>query len=305
MSRTLLLGSPNVSWRQWIVETHPSHAVLCLDPADTDFGLPARLALHVGDRVTKWRFFGSLSALRSPNAILVALVELMREAPQDLLIQLFPYRPSPLLRQLALQCAQLIQPQRIVLTEDVAIDRRGWPVGPEVIEAPKGYPPMVRHAQRKARWLKLFEECDQHEVRLRDIAIEGARVGSGTEIDRNQFGKLSLENAHRIEVCGSSLLVITEEYPHDGQIARALDVTHCSKAHVVNASSYQHLVCSFADDTGAEFGFGVIDRIDFNTEIAYVRSTAVSGTPIRILKLGGLKVDPDGRELGEAKPWEV
>ncbi len=302
---TLLIGSPNVSWRQWIVDQNPHPNVLCLDPADTDFGLPARLTLYTGDRPSRWRFIGSLSAQRSPNTVLHALIDLLKDAPEDTIVQLFPYRPSPLLRQLAIQIAQIVKPSRIVMTDDVATDRHGWPTGPEIIPAPKGYPPMVRHAQRKARWLKLIEDCDMHEVRLRDIAIEGARVGSGTMLDPNQYARLSLEHATRIEVCGASLLIITDEYPNDGQIARALDVTHCSKAHVVNESSYQHLVCAFADDAGHEFGFGMIDRVDFKAEIAHVRSTAVPGTPIRILKLGGLKVDPDGREIGEAKPWEV
>lgn len=305
MPRTLLVGSPNVSWRQWIADSASAPNVLCLDPADTDYGLPARLTLYTGDRVSKWRFLGSLHASRSPHSLLLSLHELMKDAPDRLLIQLFPYRPSPLLRQLAIQVAQAIQPTRIVLTDDLAIDARGWPIGPEVIEAPKGYPPMVRHAQRKARWLKLIDDCEPHEIRLREVGLEGARLGSGTEIDRSQYGKLSLENALRVEVCGASLLVVTDEYPNDGQIARALDITHCSKAHVVNASSFEHLVCAFSDDTGHEFGFGMIDRIDFRAEIAYIRSTAIPGTPVRIVKLGGLKVDPDGRELGEAKPWEV
>ncbi|MBX3118046.1 MAG: hypothetical protein KF784_03205 [Fimbriimonadaceae bacterium] len=305
MPRTLLVGSPNVSWRQWIVDAAPSPNVLCLDPADTDFGLPARLTLFTGEKVVKWRFFGGLSALRSPNSLLVSLNELLQDTPEDLTIQLFPYRPSPLLRQLTLQIAQILQPKHVLITDDLAIDTRGWPVGPEVIPAPKGYPPMVRHAQRKARWLKLLEDCEPHQLRMRDIAIEGARLGSGTELDRAQYGKLSLDNAHRIEVCGTSLLVITDEYPNDGQIARALDITHCSKAHVVNTSSYENLVCTFADDSGAEFGFGMIEKLDFKAEIARIRATAEPGTPVRLLKLGGLKVDLEGRELGEAKPWEV
>jgi hypothetical protein len=65
------------------------------------------------------------------------------------------------------------------------------------------------------------------------------------------------------------------------------------------------LLCSFANQEGEDFGIGMIRGIDFVTGVAQVACTAVPPAPARILRIGGLRVDPNGNELGEARPWQV
>src|SRR5262249_27431054 len=104
---------------------------------------------------------------------------------------------------------------------------------------------------------------------------------------------------------GGTLLLLSNEEPSDQSVARALDVFHCGRVHVVHPESYDNLLCSFARESGEDFGTGIVQKIDFETKTATILCDAVPPAPIRILKLGGLRVDPSGRELGEVRPWQV
>jgi polynucleotide 5'-kinase involved in rRNA processing len=82
-------------------------------------------------------------------------------------------------------------------------------------------------------------------------------------------------------------------------------VTGTTKAHFVAPDSYNHLMCAFARPDGEEIGVGLIERIDWDARIVHAQCTAVPPVPVRILRVGALRVDLNGRELGEVKPWHV
>jgi polynucleotide 5'-kinase involved in rRNA processing len=178
-------------------------------------------------------------------------------------------------------------------------------VGPEEVETEASFPAMVQQAQRKAQWLKLNESCSEHEVNLRRVSIEGARLGSGDAIHPDALAKANLDPALHGEVAGGTLLLVTAEEPSDQAMARALDIFHASRAAVVAPTAYDNLLCSFANQEGEDFGIGMVRKIDFKTGIAQISCTAVPPAPVRILRIGGLRVDGSGNELGEARPWQV
>jgi polynucleotide 5'-kinase involved in rRNA processing len=68
---------------------------------------------------------------------------------------------------------------------------------------------------------------------------------------------------------------------------------------------YRNLLCSFAKQSGEDFGMGILTDIDWNSMRAYAQCTAVPPAPVRILRLGSLRVDSNGHELGEVRPWQV
>lgn len=305
MGRTLLLSSASHSWREWLKEHRGGRDLLCLDPGEPAQSPPGRLVLFHGTKPVFWRFYGSLDASRAPHVLVGALSQMLGRAAGDAVVQLFAVRNSPLTRQLAGLCAQLVQPDEILCPQGAGLDLEGYPVGPLEVVTEEAFPSIVQQAQRKAQWLKLLENCTEHEIDLERVTIEGSRLGSAPAAHPGQITKAGLKNALHAEVAGGTLLLVTEEEPEEQAIARALDVFHASRAAVVHPSAYENLLCSFARQGGEDFGMGMIRSIDFASRIATISCNAVPPAPVRILRIGGLRVDSAGRELGEARPWQV
>ena len=340
MPRTLLIGSPSTSWRAWLKENREKRDLLVLDPTDPDHGQLSRLALFRGEKLLDSRFYGSLDASRAPHVIIAALAHLLPLANEDAIVQLFPFRGGPLNTHVVRLIAQLVNPAEILVPSShavpspqltlasqmkrqlevqtpsanqaignqksaIAMDLEGFPVGPHEVELEAAFPETVRAAQRKANWLKLLENCVEHEVDLHRVSIEGARLGSGHRIKKEQLAKVGVDHVLHAEASGGTLFLIAEEEPSDQSLARGLDVFHCGRAHVVPPGAYNGLLCSFARQSGEDFGTGIIQEIDFETATARILCDAVKPAPVRILKLGGLKIDTAGREMGEARPWHV
>jgi hypothetical protein len=305
MGRTLLLGTPQTSWREWLKANRKERDLICLDPADANAGVPARLTLFQAEKTIAWRFYGSLDAQRFPHVLVAGLPYLLAKAADDAIVESPAYRATPLNRAVAALIAQLVQPSEILLAQGSDLDRHGWPVGPHEVELQPDFPKTVKDAQRRAQWLKLLEACEEHELDLGGVSIEGARVGSGRRLHPDELLAGAIEGALHAELCGSSLFVVTNEVLADAQVSRALDHFHCTKVFFARPDDYSGLLCSFARDSGEDFGMGIVRSIDFEQRRARVLCTAVAPAPVRILRLGSLRLDEQGRELGEVPPWKV
>lgn len=304
MGRTLLAGDSNTGWREWL-RAHAETDLVVLDPAEAHFGPAGRLTLIRGGRVASWRFYGSLDPQRAPHILLAGAASLLQEAASDAIVQLFPYRATPLVRQLVLALDEMVEPDRILTPEGSGMESLGWSVGPECIHREPGFPEMVRHAQRKAQWLKLLEEGAASEYVLGNLAIRGARLGSGHPVTRTDLDALGLADVLYAELCGRTLLVVADSEPDDASVSRALDRHHAQRLHLVRPSAYHGLLCALARDPGEPLGLGRLEKVDFRTGIATVLSTAQEGAGARSLLLGGLILDADGNEQGEVRPWQV
>ena len=305
MGRTFLIANPKSTWREWLKANRRGRDLIILDPSDANLTVPGRLSLLRGDKLVESRFYGSLESARAPHVMVAGVVELLKAADEDVLIQLYAYRPTPLLRQLTLLLAHLIAPDVILLAKGTDLAANELPTGPEEVELEAGFPAMVQTAQRKAHWLKLLETCQSHEVELKDVAIDGVRLGSGRRLTREETDRLKFSDAHWAEVSGSSLFVVADSEPDQGQVARALDHLHCTRAHFAAPDAYDGLLCSFARANGVDFGMGMIQRIDFEAGVVYALNTAETPAPVRILRLGSLQINENGTELGESRPWQV
>lgn len=304
MGHTLLIGDPGVSWREWLKVHRGGRDLIVLDPADATWATPGRLSRLRGERVVASRFYGSLDPLRAPHVLVAGLVTLLEAGEGDVVVQLFPARSTPLVRQTVLLLAQLLQPTEIFVSESLAIGLDGFPIGPETVELEPAFPAMVQTAQRKAHWLKLLEQCQRHEIDLARVTLEGSRLGSGWLVPPDRVRR-SLPGTLRVEAAGGTLMVVAEEDPEENAVSRALDEYGCSRAAIVHPNEYEHLLCAFAKGTGEDFGMGILERIDFGSGVAHVLCTAEPPAPVRVLRLGSLKVSPAGNEEGEIRPWAI
>lgn len=300
MSRTLLLGDASSSWREWLRANGRGRDVVLLDSADGSHGPPCRFLRLQEGKVVDWAFAGSLDPTRDPIRTLNEAARAIADSGPDLIVQSFAYRATPVGRHLTLAVAHLARPSEIVVADTLALDLRGWPVGPQTTSVDAGYPDLVQQAQRRARWIELLDSCVEHEIDLRHVAIQGARLGSGLPVDLR-----GIDAIVHAELAGSSLFLVADRALSEGEIAQAIALTHAARAHVVEPESYDGLLVSLARQDAEDFALGVIRSIDFRRGILSVRSPAVAPAPVRILKFGGLRLDSGGKELGEVKPWSL
>jgi hypothetical protein len=296
---TLLIRHSGVSFHEEL-KCYPKQPHIILDPGDATHGPAAQLWLLRDGKPAASRFFGSTDPLRAPHVILAALFDFLKMA-DDPIIVAPPYRPTPLLRQLLDIIAYTAKPERIVVAEGTELSLLGWPVGPETIAAPDAFPRIVLDAQRKAQWLKLIERTHRHELPMSQLSIQGSRFGSAVPITNQIDSDLVLH----AEVCGANLFLVSEGDLDEDIMGRALDIAHASKAIVAHPEEYKNLLCAFGRESGEEFGIGMIEEIDFRGRMIYACADAVPPVPVRILKMGTLRVDPNGRELTEGRPWHL
>jgi polynucleotide 5'-kinase involved in rRNA processing len=229
----------------------------------------------------------------------------MRLAEGDLLAQSFAYRPSPLMRHMTVLVAQMLRPEAILVSSSTKLDLNGFPVGPTPVDIEKSFPKVVQDAQRKAQWMKLIENCTLHEVSLEAVSFEGSRLGSGEPIDRAGLAELGLQEVVHGEICGNSLFLVTDSDSDETRISRAMDLTHTSRLSFARTDAYDHLYCSFVRQSGEDFGFGIVQTIDWDRRVITVLNDAVPPAPVRMVRLGAMRVDNRGQELGEIRPWQV
>lgn len=305
MQRTLLIGHVGVTWREWLKTHRGEQPLICLDPADPSQAPPGRITLTVDEKTPAWRFYGSLDAQRAPHILLTALFKLAGQSPLPPIVQFPPYRPFPLLRQTLLAACELFQPERVIIAKGTEIDRNGFTVGPEEVELEQSFPNVVINAQRKAQWIKLADEATSHILPFDRITIEGTRLGSGSPVRSEELQKLAIPDLLYAETMGSSLLAVSKRDLDEHALAKLSDHFEAHRAVVSAPDSYWGLLCSFARETGEDFGIGFVERVDFPARTIQVRNTAVEGAPVRILRIGTLRLDSAGNELGEVKPWQV
>ncbi len=298
MSRTLLVGHPKYSWREWVKANTAKGDLVMLDPANTDFGTPCRVCLIRAGKVIAWRLTGAIDPQRNPLAWMNAAYFLLSQAEGSFTV-LFPaMRLSPVLRQMMLGMAQNISADRIIVPAGSRFEHQPWPIGAEVEELPEAFPVMVQEAQRRARWLELFERSTEHEVDLAKVGIEGARMGSGWRLKHADFSDWG-------EVSGGVLHVITDRELEEDEIARAMNLTHSNRLSMVRPEAYEGLVCSFGRQEGEDFGMGIIQRFDPEQNVMTIQADAVAPAPVHLLRIGQERVDSSGRETGPVGLWAV
>jgi hypothetical protein len=302
MGRTLLIPAPEVSVQEWVDSERKKRPLVMLDPGDATRVPAARLHRFGVEHPEETTFFGSLNPERAPHVILAAQARLQTE---DCFLQTFAYRPTPLMRQTLQLIAEVAQPERIVIAEGAELSLDGWPVGPEVIAFPAALPESIRRAQRKAQWLRMIERAESHEVSFAHLSVQGMRLGSGTVIRPETWASANLPPVFHAEVCGGTLLVIAEQEFEDRDIARALDLAHAQRMASAHPSDFADLLCAFVREGGEEFGFGRIEAVDFKARVVHASTDAVPPVPVRILKVGSLRVDKNGNEQGELRNWQL
>lgn len=297
MPGTLLVSHPDWSWRTWIKDSLQGRDLICLDPSNAEWGWPARVFLLRQEKIVAWQFVGTLEASRNPIAVVSGLARFLEISP-DSDVLLFPFHKTPVLRQLALACAQIQRPEEVLVPDSTQLELEPWPVGASVVELEPPLYKIAREAQRRARWIEMIEAGEDHEIDWTKIGTEGMRLGSGQMLPIAGFPGWA-------EYSGPHLHVLNENELDDHLAADILSRSGTSKMTVVHPEDYVGLVCSFAHQDGSDYGFGMIKAVDLARKKLLIRCTAVAPSPLRILKVGTIRIDETGIEAEPVKPWSI
>ena len=298
MPATLLVSHPKWTWREWLKENQEGSDLLVLDPTSPEHGPPARCTLIRNGKPIRWQVVGHTDVQRNPISFLAAATALAQECQTDVIVQLFPMRLSPVLRQLAFTIAQMLEPASVLVPAQSRLDMQAWPTEAKCVDLIEAFPQSVQEAQRRATWIDLQERCERHRIDLASVGIHGTRLGSGVRLKHSDFNEFA-------EVSGGVLHVITDREVNDDEVSRAMNLTHASRVSIVSPKSYERLICSFADKQGRDFGMGFIESIDPREGTAEVLCEAVVPAPVKNLRIGTLQVSPDGQEVGSLNLWTV
>ncbi len=301
MDATLLIADPRWTWREWLKDNLGARDLVCLDVADADHGPPARVFLMREGKVRSWRLAGTIAAARNPIDVLTSGLQFAREASEGAVVLSFAVGGSPLLRQMALALADSVGASSVLIPAGSGLEDEPWPVDPESTELADALPETVRTAQRRSRWLEVIEGCDEHVLQLDDIGLYGVRLGSGERLTEPPFDELG----QHVEICGGVLHVVSDDEPDERLVGDALNLSHASRLNLVAPNAYDGLVCSFVRAGGEDFGIGVVKSFDFKDRKATFLSTAVAPAPVTAVRIGAVRIDETGKELGEVRPWTV
>lgn len=301
MPATFLINDPKWTWREWLKTHLGERPFLCLDVSDADHGPAGRVYLLREGKVRSWRLVGSVYSNRNPVDLLAGGLRMLSEAGPDVVVLGFQMRESPVLRQMSLALAECLGGGVALAPTGSSFVHDVWPFEVSQVTLPEALPDAALLAQRRARWLDMLEQATEHAVSLDKVGVYGTRIGCGTRLHGSPFSELGVY----VERYGSTLLVVSDHEPADDLLQEAGNLAHTRHVSLVSPYSFDGLLCSFVRGSGEDFGIGVIKGIDFEAREMTVMNTAVAPAPVRMVRIGSVRIDMDGKESGETKPWAV
>jgi polynucleotide 5'-hydroxyl-kinase GRC3/NOL9 len=168
----------------------------------------------------------------------------------------------------------------------------------------------ARTTRRAARFLSALQGARSVTVSLDDVALPGTWLGTGAPMAHHllHFLAQSLERPvlHAERLPGGGLYVVVNGERWDtGGLAAVESHFATRSVSVVAAQKFARLLVGLVSASGALLGLGLIERIDFARRTLTLLTPCRKPGAVAQVWLGGLKLEPDGREVGEVKPGEV
>lgn len=209
---------------------------------------------------------------------------------------------------IALQRGGEIEPilSRFIRNEDINIYR----LSPCYEVRRKTY--FQRREIRERKFREYFKESLSLPLQLEGLVIRGSHYGSGVVLKEEEIGfieKCLTAEVIYAEKSWEGIFVITSrkipgETDNFWEIKKRFNV---ERVIVTEEEKYKNLLISLEDKNGFVVSLGIIQEIDFK------RKTFTLFTPLKkedlslvvVLKLGVIKVNVEGKEVGKIYPGEI
>ena len=181
------------------------------------------------------------------------------------------------------------------------------------IPAVIGKKPSAFRAQRRAmRFAAYFQNASVYTYSFDDIAFVGAWLGSGIPVAPHLLKYLNqtLEGRTRVYYGETSdrqlnLMVSHPVPPELPQLGLAQQTFRAQSIGLTVAPRLRHLLVGLEGANGKLLGLGLLEAIDFRRRALGVLTPVRAPGAARIVRMGSLRVQPDGTEAGALKPGEL
>ncbi len=268
-------------------------------------------------------FVGAVSPARHLLDVCVGAVQMARVAkkrrPDLLLIDTDGLIGGASARAFKRRLAELLLPQVVVALE------RGGELAPLLtafsrLDAPEvwrvpAHPaagrktPAARATRRAARFLSALADAQPLTFSLDAVALQGTWLGAGEPLPHHLalFLSQSLGRpALHAEQTPGGLYVVLNGEGWDAAGLAAVERHFGTRAVTITAAQkFARLLVGLVSSGGALLGLGLIERIDFSRRTLTILTPCRKPAAVAQIWLGGLRLRPDGREIGEVRPGEV
>lgn len=333
---TLLLGGTDVGKTTFtrllanrLIAAGEHVALLDADLGQSEIGPPTCVGLAFPTKP-----FASLSEL-TPNALAfvgrtspvgslleytAAIVRLAKMAQQGhLIVDTSGYQYGMGARTLYHTLSDLLQPVHIV-----ALQRRGelapilTPLShrnvtlhtPPVPEEIAQKPAQLRKIRRTMKFATYFQNVEQHTYSFEEVGLFGTWLGGGTPVPAHilKFINQAFGQNYRVyyaETYGHDLgLMLHRSLPSDfSPLSIVLQHLKAKSVTLTIAPQLKHLLLGLEGGDGKLLGLGLLETLDFRRRRFGVLTPIRSPSVVRAVRFGGLRVLPDGTDLGSLPPY--
>ena len=306
-------------------------AVVDGDMGQTDIGPPTTMGLGLVDseihtlsslKPTSSYFIGSTTPVGHLLATAVGAKKLSDKASglgkQLIIVDTTGLVQGAIARKLKTYKIELLNPRHIVAIqrtseaehflkffdtwENCTIHR----IAPSPSARPKSR--VLRTQRRAVRFYEYFHEGHTHQLPLESLATSGTWLHTGNPLETKylKFAEKALGAPvpYGEIVDRAVYLIATKDYNRQG-IDELQEYFRTKNVLVVPVVKYLNLLTGLLDSRLELLSLAIIRGIDFRAQTISVYTPLKSISPVRSIRLGVLKLRPDGTEIGRLRPGEV
>lgn len=170
--------------------------------------------------------------------------------------------------------------------------------------------PAARATRRAARFLAALADAHPLVFSLDEVALQGTWLGAGTALPHHlsQFLSRSLgrPTLHAEHLPGGGLYIVLHGDGWDAAGLAAVESHFGTRSVTITAAQkFARLLVGLVSSSGVLLDLGLIERIDFSRRSLIVLTPCRKPAAVAQVWLGGLRLRPDGREIGEVRPGEI
>ena len=191
--------------------------------------------------------------------------------------------------------------------------REGCHVSTPPIPAVIGKKPASFRMQRRAmRFAAYFRDAAMHTYTFDEVAFISTWMGGGTPVAAHllKFLDTTLGPSLRVYYAEMNdrhlgLMVNQPVASHSPPLSLALETLKAQAVTVTVAPRLKHLLLGLEGANGKLLGLGLLEALDFRRRVVGVLTPVRAPDAACVLRLGSLRVLPDGKEAGALKPGEL
>jgi polynucleotide 5'-hydroxyl-kinase GRC3/NOL9 len=169
-------------------------------------------------------------------------------------------------------------------------------------------PPGLRRARRSARFFRHFSRARTFELPTSQVVISHGWLFNGRPLPppliRSAAAALQTEIIHA-EDTDDGIRLLSRRQGAGGAADRSLEGFPGRRVLVTPAYVLQNLLVGLVEPDGSLAEIGILHGVDFQRRVLTVLTPLAHVSAIRQLRLGRLRLRPDGSEIGPVRPGDL